>query len=197
MQLATATGEISEQGQDLVSIIEQIAAGDQSALSMLYNSTNRLIYSLVLRVLGDRSLAEEILVDIYAQVWRQAAIYNANLGTPLTWILSIARSRAIDRLHSGQLDNLPRKPDVVEEALPEAENPEESTEVTDNQRLILNALDLLTPEQRQVIELAYYSGLRYSEIAEKLGQPLDAVQTLARHAMMKLRESVTHMFEET
>jgi RNA polymerase sigma-70 factor, ECF subfamily len=192
VQLAIDTAETRARDQDLVSLVELVATGDQSALAMLYDTTNRLIYSLILRVLGDVSSAEEVLVDVYTQVWRQAASYDANRGAPLAWMATIARSRAIDRLRSGWQDQRRKEPlDVLGDAPANAASPEETTAAAERQRFVREALNLLTPEQREVIELAYYSGLSHSEIAEKLKQPLGTVKTRTRLGMMKLREALT------
>jgi RNA polymerase sigma-70 factor (ECF subfamily) len=198
VQLAIDTAEASERDQDLVSLVERVASGDQSALAALYDATNRLIYSLVLRVLGDMSSAEEVLMDVYTQVWRQAASYDANRGAPLAWMATIARSRAIDRLRSGWQDQHRKEPlDVLGDAPANAASPEESAVASERQRFVREALDLLTPEQRQVIELAYYSGLSHSEIAEKLNQPLGTVKTRTRLGMMKLREALAPLLGES
>jgi RNA polymerase sigma-70 factor, ECF subfamily len=179
-------------------LVERVASGDQSALAALYDATNRLIYSLVLRVLGDMSSAEEVLMDVYTQVWRQAASYDANRGAPLAWMATIARSRAIDRLRSGWQDQHRKEPlDVLGDAPANAASPEESAVASERQRFVREALDLLTPEQRQVIELAYYSGLSHSEIAEKLNQPLGTVKTRTRLGMMKLREALAPLLGES
>ena len=192
MQLAMDTVEARTRDQDLVSLVELVATGDQSALATLYDATNRLIYSLILRVLDDVSSAEEVLVDVYTQVWRQAASYDANRGAPLAWMATIARSRAIDRLRSGWQDQRRKEPlDVLGDAPANAASPEETTAASERQRFVREALNLLTPEQREVIELAYYSGLSHSEIAEKLKQPLGTVETRTRLGMMKLREALT------
>jgi RNA polymerase sigma-70 factor (ECF subfamily) len=191
VQLAIDTAEARTRDQDLVSLVELVATGDQSALAMLYDTTNRLIYSLILRVLGDVSSAEEVLVDVYTQVWRQAASYDANRGAPLAWMATIARSRAIDRLRSGWQDQRRKEPlEVLGDAPANAASPEETTAASERQRFVREALNLLTPEQREVIELAYYSGLSHSEIAEKLKQPLGTVKTRTRLGMMKLREAL-------
>jgi RNA polymerase sigma-70 factor, ECF subfamily len=192
VQLAIDTAETRARDQDLVSLVELVATGDQSALATLYDATNRLIYSLILRVLGDVSSAEEVLVDVYTQVWRQAASYDANRGAPLAWMATIARSRAIDRLRSGWQDQRRKEPlEVLGDAPTNAASPEETTAASERQRFVREALNLLTPEQREVIELAYYSGLSHSEIAEKLKQPLGTVKTRTRLGMMKLREALT------
>jgi RNA polymerase sigma-70 factor, ECF subfamily len=191
VQLAIDTAETRGRDQDLVSLVELVATGDQSALATLYDATNRLIYSLILRVLGDASSAEEVLVDVYTQVWRQAASYDANRGAPLAWMATIARSRAIDRLRSGWQDQRRKEPlEVLGDAPSNAASPEETTAAAERQRFVREALNLLTPEQREVIELAYYSGLSHSEIAEKLKQPLGTVKTRTRLGMMKLREAL-------
>jgi RNA polymerase sigma-70 factor, ECF subfamily len=198
VQLAIDTAEASERDQDLVSLVESVAAGDQSALAALYDATNRFIYSLILRVLGDMGSAEEVMIDVYTQLWRQAASYDANRGAPLAWMATIARSRAIDRLRSGWQDQHRKESlDVLGDAPANAASPEESAAASERQRFVREALNLLTPEQRRVIELAYYSGLSHSEIAEKLNQPLGTVKTRTRLGMMKLREALAPLLGES
>ena len=198
MQLVIETAEASERDQDLVSLVERVAAGDQSALATLYDATNRFIYSLILRVLGDMGSAEEVLIDVYTQLWRQAASYDANRGAPLAWMATIARSRAIDRLRSSWQDQHRKESlDVLGDAPANTASPEESAAASERQRFVREALNLLTPEQRRVIELAYYSGLSHSEIAEKLNQPLGTVKTRTRLGMMKLREALAPLLGES
>jgi RNA polymerase sigma-70 factor (ECF subfamily) len=198
VQVAIDTAEARTRDQDLVSLVELVATGDQSALATLYDATNRLVYSLILRVLGDASSAEEVLVDVYTQVWRQASSYDANRGAPLAWMATIARSRAIDRLRSGWQDQRRKESlDVLGDAPANAASPEEMTAASERQKFVREALNLLTPEQREVIELAYYSGLSHSEIAEKLKQPLGTVKTRTRLGMMKLREALTPLLGES
>lgn len=191
MQPAIDTTEMRARDQELISLVQLVATGDQSALAALYDTTNRLIYGLVLRVLGDASSAEEVLLDVYTQVWRQAASYDTNRGAPLAWLTTIARSRAIDRLRSGWQDQQRKEPlDVLGDAPGGEANPEEMTVASERQRFVREALNSLTPEQREVIELAYYSGLSHTEIAAKLNQPLGTVKTRTRLGMMKLREAL-------
>lgn len=194
MQPVIDTAEMRERDQDLISLVQRVAAGDQAALAALYDTTNRLVYGLVLRVLGDASSAEEVLLDVYTQVWRQANSYDTNRGAPLAWLTTIARSRAIDRLRSGWQDQQRKEPlDVLGDAPAGAASPEDMTVASERQRFVRAALNSLTPEQREVIELAYYSGLSHSEIAAKLNQPLGTVKTRTRLGMMKLREALGPM----
>src|ERR1044072_6601896 len=96
--LQTSQQPIEANEQDWAAVISQIALGDQQAMSQLYHGTSKQVFGLVLRILGDRGLAEEVVLDVYAQVWRQAHSYDTSRGAALGWITTIARSRAIDRL---------------------------------------------------------------------------------------------------
>lgn len=175
--------------QDWVAFIKRIATGDQLALTALYEATNRLVFGLILRIVIDRATAEEVLLDVYTQVWRQAARYDTNRGAPLAWIMTVARSRAIDRFRSGKHEQHRKEPlDAIGEISSLGASPEETTVSSERQRFVRSALDSLSPEQREVIELAYYSGLSHSEIALRLNQPLGTVKTRTRLGMMKLRD---------
>lgn len=202
MQIASGkTGDSAEtraRDQELIGFVQRIAKSDQSALAALYDSTNRLVYGLILRVLGDASTAEEVLLDVYTQVWRQAASYDTSRGTPLAWLTTIARSRAIDRLRSGWQDQQRKEPlDLLNDRETNAASPEEMTVTSELQRFVRSALASLSPEQREVIELAYYGGLSHSEIATKLNQPLGTVKTRTRLGMIKLRESLAPMLRSS
>jgi RNA polymerase sigma-70 factor (ECF subfamily) len=178
-----------EHAQDWTALIKQIAAGDQMAMSLLYNGTNRLVFGLILRIIGDRSMAEEVLLDVYAQVWRQANRYDVSRGAPLGWITTIARSRAIDRLRS-ERHNL-RQDELNEATTSEpspSANPEKATAMSEMREIVRSALDELPPEQREVLELSYYLGFTQTEIAVRLGQPLGTIKTRTRLGMIKLRE---------
>lgn len=182
---------------ELIGLVEKIARSDQQALATLYDTTNRLVYGLILRVLNDQGAAEEVLLDVYTQVWRQAPSYDTGRGSPMAWLTTIARSRAIDRLRSGWQAKQRQEPlDAVTDIETQAFNPEEDSVHAERQRLVKHALAALSPEQREVIELAYYGGLSHSEIAERLQQPLGTVKTRTRLGMMKLRDALSPLFGE-
>jgi RNA polymerase sigma-70 factor (ECF subfamily) len=132
---------------------------------------------------------------VYTQVWRQASNYDVNRGAPLAWLLTIARSRSIDRLRSGRHDQNKEPLDNISNLSGAGISPEEATVHSERQQIVRSALDTLSPEQREVIELAYYSGMSHSEIALKLGQPLGTVKTRTRLAMMKLRDMLRPVME--
>ena len=173
---------------EAAALIRSVAQSDQHALAALYDSTSRLVYGLVLRILRDAGAAEEVLLDVYAQVWRQAAQYSERRGSPLAWLTTIARSRAIDRLRAGRHEE--QRGQQLDLAVQTAttENLEEAMALRETQAKVRAALAALAPEQREVIELAYYSGMSHSEIAARTGQPLGTVKTRTRLGMMKLRE---------
>ena len=187
--------EPNTRDQDWVALIRSAAGGDQSALAGLYDGTSRPVFGLVLRIVGDRPTAEEVLLDVYTQAWRQAANYDEERGAPLAWLMTIARSRAIDRLRSAKHDQYKESLDSVREISDTDPNPEQATVDSERRRLVCSALAALPAEQREVVELAYYSGLSHSEIALRLDQPLGTVKTRTRLAMIKLRDMLRPVLE--
>ena len=178
-------------------LLEEIAQGDQSALTSLYNDTRSVVFGLILRIVDDRAIAEEVLLDVFSQVWREAAIYDARCLHPLTWLLKIARLRALDCLRSGRCKNDFKNP--ISEDSPIEAPQDESQQVsfiTQQQRLARAALASLSSSQRAVIELAYYHGLSQSEIALRLGLSLETVKINIRLAMMKLHEFLNPVLQE-
>jgi RNA polymerase sigma-70 factor (ECF subfamily) len=182
--------EPSARDVELGRLISSIAAGDQSALAELYDRSSRVAFGLILRVLGDPSMAEEVTLDVYTQVWRQAKTYDSARGTPLAWLLTIARTRAIDRLRSGKQERQRSESLDSADAVKASGNPEESSVLSEQQRIVQGALAGLSADQREVIELAYFQGLSQSEIASTLGQPLGTVKTRTRLGLIKLRETL-------
>jgi len=166
--------------------VRSIAAGDQAALASLYDATNRLIYGMTLRILGNPADAEEVTLDIYTQVWRGASNFDEGRGSVVAWLTTMARSRAIDRLRARA--NRGRR----EEALMDLDNaaPAQSPTLPGVEREVQAALRALAPEQREAIELAYWFGYSHSELAARLGQPLGTVKTRIRMGMMRLRSQL-------
>lgn len=183
--------EPSAKDLELGRLIRGVADGDQSALAKLYDRSSRVAFGLILRVLGDPAMAEEVTLDVYTQVWRQAAAYDSSRGTPLAWLLTIARTRAIDRLRSGKQERQRSEPlDSADTIKSATGDPEESSVLSEQRTIVQGALAGLSPDQKEVIELAYFQGLSQSEIASKLGQPLGTVKTRTRLGLIKLRETL-------
>jgi RNA polymerase sigma-70 factor (ECF subfamily) len=179
----------------LTALVARVSAGEDAGLGELYDATNRLIYSLVLRIVSDAATADEVTLDVYKQVWRQASRYDASRGGPLAWLTTIARSRALDRLRADRQELLREEP--LETAFQHAasDDVEGDAAAAETRAIVQRALSELSPEQRRVLELAYYGGLSQSEIAAKLNQPLGTVKTRTRLGMIKLRDLLQSTFE--
>jgi RNA polymerase sigma-70 factor, ECF subfamily len=185
------TEPVDIRDHDWAALIKRMAGGDESALSALYDRSSRLIFGLLLRILNDAGLAEEVLLDVYMQVWRQAGRYDPVRGKTLAWLVTIARSRAIDRLRSTRQEELRKESlDATDYGMTLTTAFEDPTVAPERQKIVRSALDSLPPEQREVIEMAYYLGFSHSEIAARLGQPLGTVKTRTRLGMIKLREEL-------
>jgi len=165
--------------------VRRIAAADQGAFAALYDATNPMIYGMALRMLGNPADAEEVTLDIYTEVWRRAANYDERRGSVVAWLMTMARSRAIDRL---RIANRSRR----EEPLPEGDVPEAARAPAHAGmgREVRVALEALAPEQREAIELAYWYGYSHTELAARLGEPLGTVKTRIRAGMMRLRSQL-------
>jgi RNA polymerase sigma-70 factor, ECF subfamily len=169
--------------------VSQIVQEDESALAHLYDASSPLVYGLALRILGDAGAAEEVTLDVYLQVWKQANRFNPLRGRVSTWLMTMARSRAIDKLR-GRAQEL-SQPDTLE-ALPETQSesldPEQSAAVAQQQEQVRKALSALSEEQRRAIELAFFNGLSQNEIALRLNEPLGTIKARIRNGMLRLRE---------
>ncbi len=166
--------------------MRRIAAGDQAALASLWDATNSLIYGMALRILGNPADAEEVTLDIYTQAWRDASNFDERRGSAVAWLMTMARSRAIDRLRS-DANRSRREEPLADLSAPAAAQAPVQPGVG---REVHAALKTLAPEQREAIELAYWYGYSHSELAARLGQPLGTVKTRIRTGMMKLRSQL-------
>ena len=170
-----------------VALLNAVAAADEVALAQLYDRYRAILFGLLMRILNNREEAEDVLQEVFLQVWRKAADFDESRGRPFTWLVTLARSRGIDRLRA-----LAAR-DRVAEAGAREPSEEISDAVTDafksEQRgLVSDALAKLPDEQKRPIMLAYFEGLTQSEIAKSLGAPLGTVKTRMRTGMIRLRE---------
>jgi RNA polymerase sigma-70 factor, ECF subfamily len=175
-----------------IGLIERIAARDAGAVGELYDRHSRLLFSLVLRIVRDRSEAEEVLQEVFITIWTRAATYNATLGSPAGWLVGIARNRAIDRLRANA-----RRPQTVEMApwQPDAgDDPETRTAFCERRDAVARALDVLPRDQRELIEQAYFLGLTQSELSKRHQLPLGTVKTRIRSAMTLLRQQLLQTY---
>jgi RNA polymerase sigma-70 factor (ECF subfamily) len=182
--------------KDWVGLVQSIAAGDQLALHALYERTHRVVFTLIMRITRNRETAEELTLDVFYDVWRRAPRYDAANGTVLGWVMNQARSRAIDRLRFEQRKKRtdPRVDAQGGDPLPAAEpaNGLDVLELKERSRALRDALTVLTPDERQAIEAAFFSELTHAEAAARLSQPLGTVKTRIRSGLQKLRQALAH-----
>jgi len=178
-----------ESGTHWLIHVEACAAGDHSALAALYDESSPLVYGIALRILNDAADAEEITLDVFAQVWRNAATFDGQRGLVSSWLVTLVRSRSIDRLRSRR-SRTRREEAAGMDLRPTITGPEEQTAFSEKTKRIQTALADLSAEQRQAIELAFFSGLTHIEVANKLGEPLGTVKTRIRLGMMRLRDAL-------
>jgi RNA polymerase sigma-70 factor, ECF subfamily len=179
--------ETQRLNQQNLSLIKGIIKRDRQALSALYDRYARVIYSVAYRSLGSVEESEEVVMDVFAKIWMTADRYNADKAHVDTWIFMMARSRTLDRLRSKQRRSKLTEAIVVEDLPTSTNDNSVDLELADRRTQILTALATLPPEQRQVLELAYYGGWSHREIAEQTGMALGTVKTRIRLGLEKLR----------
>jgi RNA polymerase sigma-70 factor (ECF subfamily) len=170
-----------------VQLLRRVASGDREAFARLYDRYASPVFTFALRLLHTRSDAEDLLQEVFLQVWRQASDYRAERGSPEAWLMTITRSRAIDKLRSRRRTE--QSVGASEEALSGAVDGRagSDTAASDARLMVQGALAQLPEAQRLVLELAYFDGLTQSEIAARLGEPLGTVKTRMRAGLERLR----------
>lgn len=172
-------------------LIRLIAAEHDDALNQLFDRYNRLVFSVAIAIVGDRSVAEEITLDVFVQVWKHAATYQPDLAKVSTWLIAITRHHAIDilRWQKSRPEADPLNWDGISlQNGPVMHNLEEHVEVNLQRKQVREALAELPDDQRKALVLAYFKGYTQHEISERLGQPLGTIKTRIRLAMQKLRK---------
>ncbi|MGA7992487.1 MAG: sigma-70 family RNA polymerase sigma factor [Thermoanaerobaculia bacterium] len=175
-------------------LVERIKRGDSSALDALYERYSSPVYSLVWKILQNPEEAEDVALDVFWQIWRQADRYDPSRGAPPAWIFTVARSRAIDRLRARHrredrtisFDD----PAVNLDPLDEEAAPDVVASFRQTRDTVRAAITTLSAVQREAIELAFFKGLTHVEIAQQLGQPLGTIKTRIRQGLIKLRKTL-------
>jgi RNA polymerase sigma-70 factor, ECF subfamily len=175
-------------------LMRKVALGDRVAFSQLFDRYNQLALNLAARVLNERQEAEDVVQEVFLQLWKDASSYRQERGNVSTWIVAIARSRAIDKLRSRKArrivdpvgDGTEEMQDLAER-LPDPGAPQDDL---DNRLLVRKAFGSLAVDQRVAIEMAYYEGMSQSEIAEALREPLGTIKTRIRSGLLKLKQAL-------
>jgi len=181
-------------------LLARVAKGDQEAFERLYEQTSSLLYTLVLRIVGKPADAADLLQEVYLEAWRKASNYDTARGAPMAWLVTLARSRAIDLVRAlaargkdvtASLDDTPASDLVAQNA-----DALDIRAAKERQALVRASLKSLPPVQQQAIELAFYEGLTHTEISERLHVPLGTIKTRIRLGMEKLRDGLQTLWEE-
>ncbi len=184
---------VQSQSADDYVLMEAIAAGDPAAMDRLYKKYSGLLLAVCQRIVNNRTDAEEVLLDVFWELWRRASRYEASRGAPVTYLITLARSRAIDRKRSSKTGSL-HQVDVGElanlnvRANQAADSPGQAVEFAEQGELIRTAMESLPSPQRKTLEMAYFDGLSHSEIAAKAQLPLGTVKSHIRLGLIHLRD---------
>lgn len=174
-----------------IELLQRVAQGDRVSFETLYDRFSGVLFSTAYRVLNNQEAAEDVLQDVFIQIWEKAPLYDPARGKPMTWAVTLTRNKAIDRLRSTVRRN--RLQDDVER---EAETFEQfddrssfdAVAAGETKRIVRDAIQKLSKDQREAIELAFFSSLTQAEIAVRLNKPLSTIKARIRRGMMKLRE---------
>jgi RNA polymerase sigma-70 factor (ECF subfamily) len=187
----------SERSRDLAQLLARAGTGDRAAFATLYERSSSHLFAVVLRICRDRAQAEDILQEVYVNVWRAAGGFDAAQSQPLTWLTSIARNRAIDSLRRAQTQPQfqttttttadDEDSDVYDATADDNPGPLELLSKAADARALSHCMQDLSAPQRQSVALAFYDGLSHGEVADKMGQPLGTVKSWVRRALMSLK----------
>lgn len=198
MNTALPADAWSARSREVAALLARTALADRAAFARLYDATSAQLFAVVLRIQRDRALAEDLLQEIYVNVWRSAASFDASRSQPLTWLVSIARNRAIDSLRrvqsQPQLQSTTSDaddeegPDPLERHADAGPGPLELLDRACDARELTRCIEHLSAAQRQSVALAFYDGLSHAEVAEHLQQPLGTVKSWLRRALVALKD---------
>ncbi len=178
-----------------VDLLQRIAARDTAALADLYDRHNRLLFGLILRIVRDRTEAEDLLQEVFVRVWTRAVLYDPLLGSPMSWLVRLARNRAIDRIRArrrGHVSSLDEPAMDPVPSLSDIRSPETVVLADERRGTVMDALAGLPAEQRCLIEAAFFEGYTHSELATHFGLPLGTVKTRIRKGMIAMRQRLEH-----
>ncbi len=180
------------QRSELVALVHKMAGGDERALAQFYDRTVGKAYGLALRIVSSKPLAEEIVADSFYQAWKQAAAYDSGRASPITWLLVICRSRALDALRARDPASLHESPEelVSEDDAPRERDSFDLLAALETRHAVHAAVATLSASQRQMIGLAFFRGLTHQEIAQFVGLPLGTVKSQIRRALDALKRKL-------
>jgi len=193
---ATPKSDWNARSVELASLLARTGLGDRAAFATLYELTSAHLLGVVMRIQRDRALAEDILQEVFVNVWRAAQSFDAAQSQPLTWLTSVARNRTIDSLRRAHVQpqlkttvstNDDEETDVYDTVADDAPGPLDLLSRASEARALAMCMDVLSPQQRQSVALAFFDGLSHAEVAESMREPLGTVKSWVRRALMSLK----------
>ena len=172
---------------ELVWLLGAVARGDEAAFERLYIETRAKLYGVLLRILGRPALAEEVMQETYLKVWKMADRFDPTLASPITWMVAMARNRAIDIVRKRGEVSIEEEPDAQNVAA-DTPAPLARREMTEELKRLLACLGKLDPEKQRIVLLAYYSGWSREQLATKLDIPVNTIKTWLRRSLLEIRE---------
>lgn len=176
--------------RSLPELLRQCSRGDEAAFAQLYDATSARVFGLVLRVVRDRSQAEEVTQEVYLQVWRTASRYDETLGSALAWLMTVAHRRAVDRVRSAEASSRNETSYHQADRATEHDSTAEAAEASIEAGRVRQALNQLTQVQREAVELAFFGGYTHSEVATMLDLPVGTAKTRIRDGLIRLRDTI-------
>lgn len=174
-------------------LLRRVAQKDRAAFEELYSRYSNVLYATALKFLKEDADAQDVVQDVFIQIWDKAKLYDPAKGKPLTWAMTMTRNRSIDRIRAIQRRSRLRDEFEQETVFDESAGVREAlsgVDASEKGRILRDAVSQLSPQQKTVIELAFFRGLTQSEIADKLGEPLGTIKARARRGLMKLKEAL-------
>ncbi|MDM7459590.1 MAG: sigma-70 family RNA polymerase sigma factor [Paracoccus sp. (in: a-proteobacteria)] len=176
---------------DLERMIARVALGDRNAFDQLYDATSAKLHAVCLSVLKDRPEAEETLQDVYIRIWQNASRYASNGLSPMTWLITIARNRAIDRLRARGSRPNTAPAEMAQDIACETPGPESATIRAQERRLLDECLGQLAAPQAHAVRAVYLEGASYADLAEREGLPINTVRSWLRRSLLRLKDCVS------
>ena len=183
---ASGTRSAFSSRQDLIEALELTARGDQAAFRSVYLATSAKLFGIIVRLLGRRDLAEDVLQEVYIRVWQHAGEYDATSSSPITWLATIARNRALDEAKRKTLRSLDDCPEVLQ--VPSGDDTLASHERNEDARRLNSCLARLEPGKREIVLLAFHYGMTREEISNRINRPVATVKTWLRRSLAQMKD---------
>ncbi len=176
-----------------IGLLREVGHGNRQSFEELYERFSGVLFSTAYRVMNNQEAAEDVLQDVFVQIWEKAALYDPTRGKPMTWAITLTRNKAIDRLRSTQRrsrlqDELQHESETVEQF--DDKSSFDAVSSVETAEMVREAIKKLSKDQREAIELAFFSSLTQTEISERLNQPLGTIKARIRRGMMRLKELI-------